>query len=120
MTMVSFGTLMEYLLVFPLWRELGRFASMKSAWYLFFDAETPGSGVTANREAAWVWAGWFQMFFSFFLCLQLTNIENPTAKILVIGLKNVYEIVMRLTIKKRDKKVKELFIFLSNCCSAKT
>lgn len=99
------GKLIMFCFILPLVREVSRFLAVRSAWYLSSDKHVGGDGVKVERVHAWVFVGWIQLIFAIYFRLAIANLSDLALAWFVVIWQAVLEIILRLTVKKRDVKI---------------
>jgi hypothetical protein len=95
-----------YCVTLPMFRELTRFLANKCAWYMSSDTDVGGSGVTPRgRLYSWVFFAHMQVFWATFYRMAVVNMASPWMSFAVVIYQAVLEILLRLTIQRRDEAI---------------
>ena len=104
-----------YILIMPAFREFTRFLATQTAWYLRFDANVGGKGITSlHRECAHVFLTWVLIFWATYYRLLVANMESTEKSVAIVLYQAVLELLLRLTMFKRQRVIKRVILYLKH------
>lgn len=95
--------------LYPFLRDIMRFLGTRNAWHFSSKANIGGADMdTLHRQYAWIFVAWVQILWASYYRFLVVNLEDSLTAYAITFWQAVLELLMRLTVVKRDEALKGL------------